>query len=247
MDRNSELDLIEKYLNDELTTEEKQGVDRRLATDKALADEFTRRQTAHKALDYLVAKNLKAQLQELEEQEKIIPIARKRRSLWAGLSVAASVLLLAGFFYLLFPHGKMTNPELAASYYEMPDFNSRGGEAALPGQELLTSGLAALQNSEYAAAVAAFESIPENDPYYLTAQYYLAHALYLTGQYERAAEKFAGVAAANDLRYREEAEWYGLLSCLAQNADCSAPLNDLVSNAGHAYHHQALKISKRSK
>ncbi len=245
MNRKSETELIEKYLTDGLTPAEREGFDQRLAEDEDFNKEYQRHRTAHNALDYLIAKNLKNQLRELEDKQKVVSLTSRRRTRWTILSVAASVLLLVGFFALLFPSNQLSSPELAAEYYDTPNFSSRSANAAGPGKEALTKGTTAMQNGEYAQAISLFESVSEADPYYLTAQYFLGHALYLTGQYQLAEDKFATVSNSNDLRYTEAAQWYSLLCCLARNADCRTLLTKLTDDPGHPYHAQALEISNR--
>ena len=247
MDTNKDIDLIEKYLNGELTDTEMQGLDNRLVEDADLDVELQRRQTAHTALDYMVAKNLKAQLQDLEEQSNVVSINRGRRKRLMVLSVAASVLVLAVAVYFIFPQGPMTNPELASAYYELPDYNSRGANDALSEQAALDAGISALQDNNTAEAISKLSTITSDNPYFILAQYYLGHALYADGQFDQAVERFAIVGNSNDLRYSEEAQWYELLSCLAQDVDCSQLLNNLTEDENHTYNNLAKEINERAK
>ncbi|MBK7870678.1 MAG: tetratricopeptide repeat protein [Saprospiraceae bacterium] len=245
---NNDIESIERYLSDELNSAEKLILDQRLTEDESFAHEFQRRQMAHTTLDYLIAKNLKAQLQELENENKgkVVSINKNRQKRLVILSLAASILLIVTFFFII-PQNSMSNAELASAYYESPDLTVRGSETTNPDQELLKDGITALQNGQHNKAITALESIPESNPYYTLAQYYLGHAFYAAGQYDKAAASFARVRASEDIRYLEDAEWYELLSCLAQEADCNALLNNLKANPNHIYYNKALKISKQIK
>ncbi len=247
MDTNKDIDRIEKYLNNELNDAERASLDNHIAENEDLADEFKRRESAHLALDYLVAKNLKAQLEELEAESKVVPLHKKRKSRMVILSIAASMLLLVGAFYFILPQNNMSSPELAAAYYEQPDFSNRSAGNAISEEEKLNEGMEALQNGQYEAAISSLETIAEGNAYYIVAQYYLGHSFYATGQYAQAAQNFAIVSASNDLRYLEDAQWYELLSCLAQDNSCSSLLDKLVNNNSHSHHQQALEINKKTK
>lgn len=246
MDKNKDFDLIEKYMTGELSEVEKQSFDNRLAEDEALAEAFQLHQSAHKALDVLVAQNLKAELQEMEEESKVVSLRKRRRTRLTIVSVAASVLVLVGAFFVIFPQDNLSNAELAAVYYEAPDFGTRGGAAASP-ENPLTAGVNALQNNAVEEAITQLGEVKETDPDYLVAQYFLGHAFYTDAQYDRAQQSFSMVGSSSDLRYVEEAQWYELLSCLAQNAECGELLSGLIEDESHPFHTKAKEIKRRSK
>lgn len=248
MEKERDIELIEKYLTNELSSSEKQAFDARLLEDESLTAEFQRRQTAHKALDFMIAANLKKQLSELEEEDKVVSITSRRTSRMRILSIAASLLVLIGVFYFLSSQGTTSRPELAAHYYEQPDYNTqRSSSDTTAPEDELSKGIAALINGEYAQAITNLDSIQNSDPFYILAQYYQGHALYLSKQFDKAEENFDRVSASGDVRRVNEAEWYSLLSCLAQDAPCTQKLDNLLNNTGHDYHDQALAISKRLK
>lgn len=243
MDNNKDFNLIEKYLSGKLSDTEKQSFDNRLAEDESFAQELENHQTAHKALDFLVASNLKAQLQEMEAESKVVSLRKRRKTRLSILSVAASVLVLIGTFYIILPQNNLSNTELAAAYYEEPDFGTRGSTAA----NALNEGINALQNNDLATAITQLGEVKDSDPDYLVAQYFLGHAYYSNGQFNEAEQSFSIVGNSNDLRYVEQAQWYQLLSCLAQDASCTDQLNELIEEDNHSFHNEAVEISKRQK
>lgn len=247
MENNKDFDLIEKYLSNQLSDTEKQSFDNRVAEDDTFAEEFQRQQSAHKVLDFMVAESLKAQLQDMEEESKIISLKKRRRTRLTVLSLAASVLVLIGAFWIVFPQDSMSNAELAAVYYETPDYGTRGTNDAVSETKPLNAGINALQNNQLPDAITQLGDVDASDPDYLVAQYYLGHAYYASRQYDQAAQSFSLVASSNDLRYVEEAQWYELLSCLAQNTECNELLNRLLGDERHAFHAKAEEISQRSK
>ena len=249
MENNRDIDIIEQYLTNELPEGERITFEERLQVEPNLVNEFERRQTAHKALDFMIAENLKEQLKSLEKEEtKVISLHSRRRRMIYIISAAASVLLLIGAFAILLPGGSQPN-ELAEAYYELPDFSAqRSAEASEIQENKLYIGIEALENSAYDQAILTLDAIPESDENYIIAQYYLAHAYYLSSQFDQAEASFNEVSASNEIRYQEQAEWYALLACLMQKeTNCDAQLNQIKNNANHAYQERATKIHQRLK
>ena len=249
MENNKDIQLIENYLNHQLGTEERAAFENRLQEDTAFASEFERHQRAHRALDFMIAKNLKEQLMSLEaEEEKVISINRNRRGrrlLFVRAAAAAVVLFMVGFYFFNLPQGSMSGSEIAASYYQGPDYSIRGGDDN--SQTILSRGIEALENKEYNEAISTLDSIESNSDSFVQAQYFQAHAYYQSGEYRKAERRFEQVSTGNDMLLQEDAEWYSLLSCLALNKDCGPKLVPLTEDPDHAYNDQAIAISKRFK
>ncbi len=243
-----DIERIEQFLMNDLSESDRIAFESRLEQDEDLAAEFDRHETAHKVLDFVIAKNLKADLMELEAESKVVSLqSRKRRSLRVVLSAAASVLLLVGFFALNFLNpGNVSPSELAFENYQLRDpagVRSAGDKAGYP--ESLEKGLDALDQEDYQTASELLGSVGSEDDYYILAQFYLGHSLYLNKSYADAAVAFQNVAASEDLRYQAEAEWYTLLSCMAQDQVCTAELEKITSDTGHDYYEDASEISKK--
>ena len=247
MENNSKIERIEQYLNNELSETEQMAFDNELQTDESLATEFERRQTAHKALDFVITKNLKAQLEELEQESKVVYLQKRRKTRFFLLSSAASMLLAVGFFAFYLMAGNSSSTELVSKYYGTPDYNFQRTTEAVDSEDILKKGVTALENKEYTNAISTLASIQKSDEDYLIAQYFLAHARYFSNQYDQAEEGFKLVVAGDDLRYKEAAEWYALLSCLAQEKDCSADLTNLANNNNNKYQIKAQEIKKQLK
>ena len=254
MDNNKNIEQIEAYLNNQLSEADKLAFEQRLKESEELSTEFERHQMAHKALDFIVAKSLKAQLESLEaasaeesdkDETKVIPMrSRGRRLLMLRTAAAALVIITIGLFYLYGPQEQMTGSKLVASYYEEPDFATRSNEDT---QTVFDRGLSALENNDYAQAINLLDSVNVNDALYVQAQYFKGHALYLSDQYQTAETLFTTVGNSEDPRFEEDAEWYALLSCLAQDKRCSDKINSMIDNPNHAYHQQANSINQQLK
>lgn len=244
MNQQNNIDLIEQYLNNELSESERQELENQLATDHSLSNEFDRRQTAHKMIDFMVSENLRQQLKDLEDEEtKVVPLTSRSRTMYA-LAIAACVIILIGAFFFIMPSGQnLSNAQLALNLYETPAFTMRGTDAqTIPVN--ITQGVEALSNKNYDTAIATLEQVTPDNAYYTMARYYLGHANFLNHNFQVAANNFEDVIKSNDVRYVEDAQWYQLLSCLGQNNDCKDLITSIIQNERHLHHNQALEIEK---
>ena len=247
MNTKKDIEQIEQYLNNQLDESQRIAFESRLEQEKDFAAEFDRHETAHKVLDFVIAKNLKEQLLELEAESKVVQLAPRRRRWMVALSAAASVAILVGVFYMNFAGGAMTSPELAYEYYELPEPRIRNANATVVYPEGLESGLAAMRQGNYTEAITALQSVPAEEDYYILAQFFLGHARYLTQDYPGAQSAFELVSTINDVRYQHEAQWFEALSCLAQNGDCKSRVEAIAADDDHDFNQQATKILRKMK
>ena len=190
MDQQVNIDLIEQYLNQEMSERERLDFENQIQEDKVLAAEFERRQTAHKMLDFMISENLKSQLKSLEAQEaKVITLAPRKRKM-SMLAIAASVIILIGAFFVLMPSGgSLSNPQLAQEYYQSPSYTMRGGNADDVSANV-SRGVDALKAGQVAEATSLLSQVNQTDPYYILAQYYLGHAQFSVKDYAAAIVSF---------------------------------------------------------
>ncbi|MCB0687020.1 MAG: hypothetical protein KDC53_10855 [Saprospiraceae bacterium] len=247
MNQQNNIDLIEQYLNNELSESERQEVENQIAADQDLASEFERRQMAHQMLDFMVTENLRDQLKALEaEDTRVISMPARRRRL-SMMAIAASVIILIGAFFFIMPGGgSLSNQQLALDLYETPTFTMRGGETENITTQI-TQGIQALNEKDYTAAIRDLEEVPADNEYYTMARYYLGHAHFLNKNYEAAENDFNEVAGANDIRFNDDAEWFKLLSCKAQNKTCEGLLETILQKPNHTYHQEALELQEKLK
>ena len=246
MDTNKDFELIDKFLNNELNENEFAEFERQMQENEAFAAEFEKRELAHKLLDFAIVKNLKEQLNELEEQSKVVSLSSRRKRRMYILSIAASVLVLIGVFTIFMPGGGASGSELAALNYNSPDFiGQRDGGLQDTGKQLMDQAASALKEGNYEAAIPLLNQIPDSSAFYLQAAYYLAHTDYLAERYAAAEQAFQEVANSQDIRLIEEAQWYALLACLAQDNDCSSHLDEIRNNSVHAFQAEAESIYQK--
>ncbi len=237
------IDRIESYLLGELSPERETTLMNDADQDPALATELDRRETAHRTLDFMIAENLKSQLMSLEQEDSKVVQMPRRRKLYP-LAIAASLAILVGAFFVLFPG--QTSGDYSAQYYTMPDLTLRGDQAQqMP--ELISEAATDINNQNYQAALTKLAQADTLTGYEIVVRYYEGHALYLDGDYVAARQAFADVAAGKDMRFVEDAQWYRLLSCVEVENTCGEELEALMAVPQHPYHNRATEIAKKLK
>lgn len=244
MNQQNNVDLIEQYLNNELSEKDRQELENKISEDETLAAELERRQMAHRMLDFMISENLREQLTNLEaEDTKVVRMPARRRSMYA-LAVAASVIILIGAFFFIPTGGSLSNQQLALDFYETPAFTMRGTDAeTISGQ--VAEGINALNQKDYGQAISALQSVPADNEYYIISRYYLGHANFLNKNYAAAENDFSEVMNANDIRFQDDAQWYRLLSCKAQDQDCEDMLQTILQNPNHPYFEKASQLQNQ--
>ena len=107
--------LIDKYLRGELTQEERQEFDTRMATDKEFAEDVAMMQNLGPVAEDMDDENFRELMAEFEAEA---PTSTSSTNLWKNLLVAASifaVLGLAVFYNLTQP---ISSSDLYENYYE---------------------------------------------------------------------------------------------------------------------------------
>ncbi len=249
MNSNVNFEDIERYLNYEMSGAERKSFEAQLNQTEELRQALEDRTLAHEAIELLIENNLRKQLNALAAKEadesddvKIISI-HKRRRYRQWISIAAGVLLLVGVFAII--NNNPSRSGLVNEYYAQPSFNvSRGNVPS--GFEQLQEGLKLLRDNKLDNAINIFSAIPSGAEYYITAQYYMAHGLYLKKEYQKASESFLIVSESEDLRYAESADWFGLLSCLQnEENNCEVAYQRIASDPEHSFKSKAEELKSR--
>ena len=136
---------------------------------------------------------------------------------------------------------------LALSSYRDPDFETLRG-AEIPGDPF-GAALSAWQKKDWAAVQTALRNIAANDPQFIRAQEFRAHALFKLKRFGQAAQTFAAVSDSRIQPWAEEADWYLLLAWLAdgqgETAGFRSRLERLTSDPGHPYFAEAGALKKQ--
>lgn len=208
---------MEQYLNDELSSEEKQLFEQKLQEDKSFKKEFELFKDLYKTYDNRIGnakktaqlKNTLAQLgnqyikkEESNKDTKVISLSG-----YAKYFVAASLLLLAGIIFL--KKGKPTYSDY--TNFDKMEVTVRSTET----NEHLIKAADAFNTKNYKEAAKELEILLKEDKTKVTLQLYLAVSLMEQNEYKK-AEKILKKISKSDSVYKSKALWYLALSKLKQ-------------------------------
>ncbi len=208
---------MEQYLNNELSREERQKFEQKLQEDTSFKKEFDLFKDLYKTLDNRIGnkekiEKLKGTLsqlgekyikkQEVKKTTKVISLNR-----YAKYLIAASLVLLAGFFFL--KKGKPTYTDY--NNFDKIELTVRSNE----NNEHLKKAEDAFNAKKYAEAAKEFEILLNEDKTKVSLQLYLAVSLMEQNEYHK-AEKILKKISKSDSVYRSKALWYLALSKLKQ-------------------------------
>lgn len=127
-------------------------------------------------------------------------------------------------------------------YQEAPTPIDRSAENQTP---VFIEGFTAYREQNWEEAITALDEVDVSNPSYSEARYFLGHAYYQHGQYEKAATVFQILALTRDVRFEEDADWYRVICLLAAQADQSSlliALQPILAKENHAYYQEALQL-----
>lgn len=249
--KEQDFDKIEAYLSGDMNESEASLFDKEIAQNSELAVAVDRHLVAHDAIEVMIEKNLRSEMESWREEEKqeatVHNIGQKKekatiRRLAYRFAAAASIALLMGFFALQFSSNNYSNIALSENAYNYDLSTSRSTTTT---QNALAPGLEAYENGNYSEAIQYFQNIPVGDANHTEALFYLGHSYYQNKNYNTAISTFQQVAATKDIRYIEAAEWYQVVNTLAAgkvDANFNVLLNKIADDRGHTYHNNAIEL-----
>ncbi|MEO1518468.1 MAG: hypothetical protein AAFV95_25850 [Bacteroidota bacterium] len=207
---------IERYMDGELSEEERQQFEQRLGKDTELARAFQLEKDLMDGIEAQGNVQLRGYLDglhdEWQETKKVDeapakPQKNNRQWLWAGLAM----IVLLGFVLLLWRQSA-PSPEKLYAQYAQTTFSftqkSQDSQLASEAEQLLAAG-------KYKAALPLLNQLIDQDP---TIQYRMARAFanVASGQSAAALIELDELAAQNSF-YRNDIFWYKALAHLRQN------------------------------
>lgn len=251
-------DKIEQYLTGNMLEEERSSFEAELAQNKELKDSLEAHRLAHDAMEVLIEDNLRAELKKMQaevyptgekgpsekEEAKVVTIRR----LWPRLAVAASVLLLIGFFTFQWAGNNYSTPAIAGNFYNAEDLaNVRNSKAI---EYSLEDGVSLIREEKYAEALQFFRAVPDSSDFALKAQYFIGLSLDQLDQNAEAREALKTVINNEiDPLLSEKAEWLTVLTYLktndTDNPEFTTLLTKISDNPDHSYQPQAIKLKQQ--
>ncbi len=234
---------IERYLDGEMTEQERVAFEERLADDAVLKAEFAVLYEIVKQVKENKRASLKSLLEKTDAEldnktsTKTIPLQPKRNYLTA---IAASLVLVLGISVAWYSMKLNTNEKLAAKYWQK--------DAGLPvlmaeNKEIIfDNAMSAFKAGEHKFAYKQFEKIPTND----TVAYYKALCQHELNQSPK--ENLLLVANNNESVFNAKAKYYLLLVYIKDNnkAEAKKTLQELLTNTTHPYYNSIQQLSKEA-
>ena len=237
-------DKIIRYHEGEMTDAERQAFEQDLNRDEKLQQLQADYEQAQSAVDTLAYDELRSKLRQMAQPSEVIekPAASRKIFSLSRLVVAATLLLLvvAGA-YLWWPMAN-TPANLAAAYYQAPNFSSIRAEQASDDQwNTLTI---AWQQENYAYIA---QTLSNADSLKATEIQLLAHTYYQQQKWESAIAYFTELIGEEDERYTPQAHWFRALSYLQQGeiTKAKADLQQLLSGDQAALREQAERLLEK--
>jgi hypothetical protein len=218
MTEEKKFERIETYLKGNMSRDEKQSFENELTSDDNLQKELVAHRKANSAIAYMNRRELKHKLESIDAENPPRRGEARIRKLVIQLAVAASVVLLAGF-YFMFGDDYFAQQSSLAVLSE---------EYFVPTQQEIFKGNDAQNKHSYEEQLIG------------------ADQLYQNGQYEEAIIEYKRLSLVghtlNDL-----AEWNLAMSYLlseSHQSDFDALLGQIIADSTHPYNERAIRLRK---
>ncbi len=231
---------INKYLNRELSDEEKQSLEEELLSNPELLAEmdfqrFIARNIAEKDEDHFRKKLSGVYLKYQKKKEST---RKRKRQLWISGSLVSAVLIFLAMFFLFSEQEPVSGEELFRNYYKPFDQNitSRSTSGAFDKVELF-QGVNEYLKGNYRSALTRLNSYilntGETDPYAL---FYRGLSSLELGDYNSACSDLERFLEGDSYYLQEHAEWYLLLTYLMlKDAEKARELSGKLEGESHFY------------
>lgn len=223
------MELIERYLNDELSAEERKQTEQRMSADP----EFKRSLEVFREYRHMYSDDSQSFRALLKEVDQEYQASRKPgKNYWLiAASVSILVLIAAAYFLFLDP---ATQPEdLYAQNFSLPADNLtvRGDES----QQLLNQAMALYNDQQFEQALQGFEAWQAQHADSIPVIFYSAISHMALGEMQPAIDKLQMIVLERtaDASYSSASRWYLALAYLrdGDKKKAEALLNDLAGGS----------------
>ncbi|MCB0654074.1 MAG: hypothetical protein KDC85_22535 [Saprospiraceae bacterium] len=207
---------IEAYLKGELSPGEVSSFETEIAGNEDLAEEVSLHSFENEILNLGVEDDLRNRIKSIQQTANLSSHASSRvismKKWLIPLSIAASLLLVIGFFYQNY---MVSNEKLVASYYNYSISDLRGDQAL---NSVFTDGMKLIEEEKFNEAIQSLEKLTRNENFTIQANYLIGHCYFNLENYGQASNYFQSVFNQNEKAgyYFLDAKWNWLLSELAQ-------------------------------
>ena len=240
---------IERYLDGEMSKEEKLWFTRELKGDPSLKKELELRKKLNDAVRETDVIDFRKQLQGIFETSHVEKLSRSRifpmsRRIAVGLSALA--IAFSGGLLILLSHHPMENREIYEAYFKPaePGLTYRSEENAADIE--LRNAMQYYEKGEYEQALRGFESVLRSDSTRIGLNLYSGISQMEIERYSDANTSFHAIIDNHYILYIEQAEWYLAFCYLMTNDRKKAEEQfGMIADRKGYYQNQARKILKK--
>lgn len=243
MNTEADINLIESYFQDVLSTEEKASIDQRRLQDEdfdRLFKEHTFLLEGAQGHEMLRIEEKLRKISDEPAQKKPVSIQRK---LWVSVAVAASLLALV---WIVFTNQNSADLSLIAdAYYDTPvsqlTRSEIGGEEIKSWSEYYAEG-------DWNQAEASLVEIQQQQQLDDLSIYYLAHIKCNLNKWKEASILFQSLAGEG--QFGEASEWNGVLCLMKTDKDRTiifSALDRIIANGNHFFNSKAISLKNELK
>lgn len=248
MKKNTNFDRIEAYLFEHMQPEERLDFEKEMAENSELAAEVEKQRLEIRAMELLAEQELRMNFAEWKvekaEQDaqggaRIVAMSNTRRMIFR-IAVAASVLLLIGFFAQRLLMGP-DQQQMALNRFEESATSARvRGSADIPAA--LQPALDEMASGRYREALSALQSLEAQNAKTTLLQ---GECYFRMKNYEQAVQQFSAVIQTGEPAEKEEAEYLLLLTYVASGKypdEARSLRARILQDSGHGYYEQARSL-----
>lgn len=237
-------ELVVRYLEDEMSVEERKSFDTEVGTNDILKKEFENQKTMNALLDNSDLHSFYETITNIEEEIETEERKRKRRTfIW--YASAASIIFILSFTFMLPIMRKPSGSILYAENYEMASsiISDRSvSEKLLP----MEKGLLAYDNKNFSLSTEILGDYLQTEPDNMTAQFFLALSYMELEQTEKAIVKLKELIEQESMVYTDQSEWYLSLCYLkTDNIKDAKLMLEMIAGKNHYQKEKAKTILKK--
>lgn len=246
-------EIIDRYLDGELSDEERATLEIELNTNLELRNELELQKEIKNALGETEIIGLREQLKEINHSyladKKVISFTRRLISSRISQMAAASVIILLTItlFTDILKSEFSTNEKMFEQYYEKYEpLNVRA--VATLNDEIYQNAVAAYNNEEYEQALHLFEKVLEADKGRMEANIMSGVSNMELNKFQTASGSFNKVIDHNDNLFIEDAQWYlGFCYLKTENKDKAIEQFTEIAESSSSRSKKARKILRNIK
>jgi len=165
MTEEQKFERIETYLKGNMSRDDKQSFESELTSDDELQKEMAAHKSANGAISYMNRRALKSKLVAIDAENPAQRKESKIRKLMIQLAFAASIVLLAGFYFVFggdYFNQQSSLAELSEEYFvptHLENFKGSDAQIKRSFEEQLISADLLYQNGNYEEAIAEYKRL----------------------------------------------------------------------------------------